>query len=338
MAHDSLGEVRRLIIPSSRRGLRPRRCQTLAALRRHSLRAVSLLVLGLGLLAAPLTAQSQPPEKTARVGVLAPGPSAPGAETYNAFRQGLSERGWIEGRNLILDFRYADNRYDRLPTLAAELVALKPDVIFAVAAPAIRAVAQTTSTIPIVIETLGDAPSAGLVPDLARPGGNITGVSGFAPELVAKRLQLLREILPKADNIGVLANLANPTSPPVVRATETAARQLQLQLHVGDVREAKSWPVRSPNCAAKGQTPSWWCRIRCSTISGDRSSSSRSATACRPSMSNASLRMAGDCCPTALADSIDSSALPCMLTAYFGARSRPSFLSSDRRSSSWSSI
>src|SRR5262245_5684773 len=74
------------------------------------------------------------------------------AETYNAFRQALSERGWVEGRNLILDFRYADNRYDRLPALAAELVALKPDVIFAVAAPAIRAVAQTTSTIPIVIE------------------------------------------------------------------------------------------------------------------------------------------------------------------------------------------
>jgi putative ABC transport system substrate-binding protein len=160
------------------------------------------------------------------------------AETYNAFRQALSERGWVEGQNLVLDYRYADNRYDRLPTLAAELVALKPDVIFAVAAPAIQAVAQTTSTIPIVIETLGDATSAGLVPDLARPGGNITGVSGFAPELMAKRLQILREIVPKADSIGVLANLANPTSPPVVRATETAARQLRLQLYVGDVRQA----------------------------------------------------------------------------------------------------
>jgi len=198
---------------------------------------VGLLILGLALLLPPVGAQSQP-EKTARVGVLVPGPAAPESDTHSAFRQVLGERGWIEGRNLILDFRYADNRYDRLPALAAELVALKPDVIFAIAAPAIRAVAQTTSTIPIVIETLGDAPSAGLVPDLARPGGNITGVSGFAPELSAKRLQLLRQILPKADSIGVLANLANPTSPPVVRATETAARQLQLQLYVGDVREA----------------------------------------------------------------------------------------------------
>ena len=201
---------------------------------------VVVLVLVVGLLGAPLTAQPQQPEKTARVGILVPGPVAPAdAETFKALRQGLRERGWIEGRNLILDFRYADNHYDRLPTLAAELVALKPDVIFAVAAPAIRAVTQTTSTIPIVIETLGDAPSAGLVQDLARPGGNITGVSGFAPELMTKRLQLLREILPKADSIGVLANLANPTAPPVVRSTETAARQLRIQIHVVDVRDAR---------------------------------------------------------------------------------------------------
>ncbi len=202
-----------------------------------SLRAVSFLLLGLGLLGWPLTAQPQQPAKTARVGILVAGPAEPEAETYLAFRQGLRERGWIEGRNLALDFRYADNRYERLPTLAAELVTLKPDVIFAVAAPAIRAATQTTSTIPIVFETLGDAASAGLVQDLARPAGNITGVSGFAPELMTKRLQLLREILPKAASIGVLANLANPTSPPVVRATETAARHLQVQLHVVDVRD-----------------------------------------------------------------------------------------------------
>jgi putative ABC transport system substrate-binding protein len=201
-------------------------------------RRVSIILLVFGLL-APLTAQPEQPEKTARVGILVPGPSAPDAETYKALRQGLRERGWIEGRNLILDFRYADNRHDRLPILAAELVALRPDVIFAVAAPAIRAVTQTTSTIPIVIETLGDAPSAGLVQDLARPGGNITGVSGFAPELMTKRLQLLREILPKADSVGVLANLANPTSPAVVRSTETAARQLRIQLLVVDLRDAR---------------------------------------------------------------------------------------------------
>ena len=159
--------------------------------------------------------------------------------SHKAFRERLGELGWIEGKNLILDYRYADNRYDRLPALATELVARKPDAIFAVASPAIRAAMEATSTIPIVIETLGDALSAGLVPDLARPGGNITGVSGFAPDLVGKRLQLIRDILPKADAIGVLANLANPTTPPVVRATETAASQLRVQVHVVDVHEAK---------------------------------------------------------------------------------------------------
>ena len=171
------------------------------------------------------------------MGVLVAGSAVPDAETFKAFRARLSELGWIEGKNLALDFRYADNRYDRLPALATELVVRKPDAIFAVAAPAIKAAMQATSTIPIVIETLGDALSAGVVPDLARPSGNVTGVSGFAPELSGKRLQLIREILPKADIIGVLANLANPTTPPVVRAIEAAARPLSVRAHVVDVRK-----------------------------------------------------------------------------------------------------
>lgn len=204
-----------------------------------ALRSVGLAALVFSLVVTPLTALPQPPGRTARVGILVAGPPAPENDTYKAFRLGLRERGWIEGQNLILDFRWADNRYDRLPALAAELVALKPDVIFAVAAPAIQAAKQATSAIPIVIETLGDALTAGLVPDLVRPGANITGVSGFAPELIGKRLQLIRELLPKADSIAVLANLANPTSPSVVRVTETAARQLHVQLHVLDVREAR---------------------------------------------------------------------------------------------------
>jgi len=191
-----------------------------------------------GAFAAPLAVAAQQGSKTARVGVLVAGPPQ-AVDTYNAFRQGLRERGWIEGQNLVLDFRYAHNQYERLPGLARELVALKPGAIFAVASPAIQAAIQATTTIPIVIETLGDALSAGLVPDLARPGGNVTGVSGFAPELIAKRLQIIRDILPKADSIGVLTNLANPTSPPVVRATEAAGRYLKVQVHVVDVREAK---------------------------------------------------------------------------------------------------
>jgi putative ABC transport system substrate-binding protein len=192
----------------------------------------------------PSTIGAQQAGATPRVGVLVPGPPDPqAADTYKAFREALRELGWREGLNLILDFRYANNRYDRLPGLARELVALKPDAIFAVAAPATRAAVEATDTIPIVFETLGDATSAGFVAGLARPGRNITGISGFAPELIGKRLQIIQEILPKADSIGVLANLANPTSPSVVRATEAAGRQLRIELHVADVREAKEISV-----------------------------------------------------------------------------------------------
>ena len=205
------------------------------SLRPH-FRPVALAALVFGLLVSPRPAQPQQQERTVREGVFA---AAPSPEGYTAFREGLLRLGWIEGKSLVLDFRHADNRYDRLSALATELVATKPDAIFAVAAPSIRAAMQATRTIPIVIEMLGDAQSAGFVSDLARPGGNVTGVSGFAPELIGKRLQLIREILPNATAIGVLANLANPATPPVVRATEAAARQLRVQLHVVDVRDAK---------------------------------------------------------------------------------------------------
>jgi putative tryptophan/tyrosine transport system substrate-binding protein len=198
----------------------------------------TFIVTAAGLLTAPLAAQAQQAGKIWRVGVLLPGTSAAWGQNIQAFRGDLRELGWIEGRNLALDFRYADNRYDRLPALAAELVALKPDAIFADAAPAIRAATQATTTIPIIFETLGDAPGSGLVPELARPGGNVTGGSGFAPELSAKRLQLILEIVPRASRAAVLANLANPGTPPVVRVTEAAARHLQVQLHVVDVSEA----------------------------------------------------------------------------------------------------
>jgi putative ABC transport system substrate-binding protein len=189
--------------------------------------------------AMPRSVGAQQPDKTARVGVLVPGPPDPGAnETYQAFGKALRDLGWIEGQNLTLEFRYANNRYDELPRLARELVALKSDVIFAVAAPATRAAVEATSTTPIVFETLGDATGAGLVAGLARPGRNVTGISGFAPELIGNRLQIIQEILPNADRIGVLANLANPTSPAVVRATESAGRQLRIEVHVADVRAA----------------------------------------------------------------------------------------------------
>ena len=181
----------------------------------------------------PLRAQA--PAKSARIGVLFSGTPASWVPSMEVFRRALRDLGWVERRNLELLFRYADSRYERLPALAAELVALRPDLIFVGSVPAIRAAMQATTELPIVFETLGDAVAAGVVPKLGKPASNVTGVSGFSPELSAKRLQLLHEALPGTTRVAVMANLGNPATPPGVRAMEAASRQLGVRLDVVDV-------------------------------------------------------------------------------------------------------
>jgi putative tryptophan/tyrosine transport system substrate-binding protein len=188
------------------------------------------------LLSAPGVAGAQPP-KTARVGILASSTEANFAPSVKAFRDALKDAGWVEGRNLVLEIRYGGEQYGKLGDMAAELVRLKADVIAALGTPATQAAKQATRTLPIVMESLADAVSTGLVPNLTHPGGNVTGISGFAPALSGKRLQLIREILPTANRIGVLANRANAATEPVIRETRSAAHQMRLQLHVVDVRE-----------------------------------------------------------------------------------------------------
>lgn len=186
-------------------------------------------------LGGTLPVHAQAPAKSARIGVLFSGTQAGWVPSMVVFRRSLRELGWVEGRNLELLFRYADNRYERLPALAAELVALRPDLIFVGSVPAIRAAMQATTTLPIVFETLGDAVAAGVVPQLGKPARNVTGVSGFSPELSAKRLQLLHEAVPGATRVAVMANLGNPATPMGVRAMEAASRQLGLRLDIVDV-------------------------------------------------------------------------------------------------------
>jgi putative ABC transport system substrate-binding protein len=187
-------------------------------------------------LTAPTAVDAQRTENRARVGILVPSTPAAWDGYIQIFRLRLRELGWIEGQNLILDLRYADDKYGRLPALAAELVALKPNAIVGGASAAALAAAQATATIPIVFETLGDAVGLGLVSNLARPDRNVTGVSGFSPELGAKRLALIRQIVPGANHVGVLANLDNVVTRPIVRAIETAAQQLRVDLDLVDVR------------------------------------------------------------------------------------------------------
>jgi putative ABC transport system substrate-binding protein len=196
-----------------------------------------LQALTASLVAAPLAAEAQPDAKLARVGVLASSTQANFEPSVKVFREALHAAGWVEGRNLTLDVRYPGEQYARLPELAAELVRLKVDVLASLGTPATLAAKRATATIPIVMESLSDVAAIGLVVNLARPGGNITGMSGFAPELSGKRLELIREIFPRAERIAVLTNGANPATAPVLRATESAGRQLRMKLLVLDVRK-----------------------------------------------------------------------------------------------------
>jgi ABC-type uncharacterized transport system substrate-binding protein len=149
-----------------------------------------------------------------------------------AFRQGLSETGYVEGQNLAIDYRWAEGHYDRLPALAADLVGRKVDLIVASSPPSALAAKSATSTIPIVFRSGADPVRDGLVASLARPGGNLTGVSFIADELTAKRLELLSELVPRAGVIARLMNPNNATAERVIRDVQEAARTKGLQLHV----------------------------------------------------------------------------------------------------------
>ena len=154
----------------------------------------------------------------------------------DAFRQGLAKLGYIEGRNFVIEPRWAEERYDRLPGLAAELVGLKVDIILTVAVPAIRAAQAATRTIPIVMASVVDPVSTGLVASLARPGGNITGLSNMAPEVTGKQLEMIKQIVPRAALVAVLWNPANPGNTPQLRAAEAAGRTLGLRLQPLEAR------------------------------------------------------------------------------------------------------
>jgi putative ABC transport system substrate-binding protein len=185
-----------------------------------------------GAAALPLAARAQQPAMPV-IGYLNGASAAQFPHLLAAFRKGLSETGHAEGRNVTIEYRYADGQYDRLPALAADLVDRRVAAIVATAGtPTIRAAKAATSTIPIVFVIGGDPVTFGLVTSLNRPGGNITGVTLIAAETVAKRLGLLLELVPTASDIGALANLANPISKPQLTELETAAHTLGRRLHV----------------------------------------------------------------------------------------------------------
>src|SRR3990172_9087604 len=158
-----------------------------------------------------------------------------------AFRQGLHALGYVVGQNITIEYRWADGENERLPGFAAELVNLKLDIIVTHGVVATRAVKQATITIPIVIAAADDPLAAGLVPSLARPGGNITGLTLMTPDLTEKRLELLKAILPGRTRVAVLWNPGNPVSEPQLRKAEAAARSLGLQLQSLGVRDPREF-------------------------------------------------------------------------------------------------
>jgi len=191
------------------------------------------------LFALSFPAEAQQPGKIPRIGYLSASSAAEALVRTDAFRQGLRELGYVEGKNLVIDFRYADGKFDRLPALVAELVRLKVDVIVT-AGPSVTGPAKdATGTIPIVMTNDSDPVGSGFVASLARPGGNITGLSSLAQELSGKRLELLKEIVPKLARVAILGSSAIPGNAQALRETELAARAFGVQTQYLDIRDVK---------------------------------------------------------------------------------------------------
>lgn len=191
------------------------------------------------LLITPLGTGAQPAEKLWRIGYLDQGSAAREKLYLDAFRQGLRDLGWVEGRNITIEVRFAEGRTDRLPALAADLVRRKVDLIVTSTTPAALAAKQATPTIPIVIGFAADPVGSGIVASLAHPGGNITGWTHVGLELRAKYLELLKQAVPEAIRFGVLWNPTNQVHKPSLKIIEGAAQQLKVELHLVGVQDPK---------------------------------------------------------------------------------------------------
>ena len=203
-------------------------------------RRAFLETFALGILLAPRAADAQQAQRIPRLCYLFPGPAGTGLDEPRIrtwFLQGLRDLGYAEGQNITIDRLYADGQFDRFPTLAAECLRLKADIIISGSTPATQAAMKATRTTPIVMMPLGDPVGAGLVASLARPGGNVTGQSLLASGLSAKRLELLKETVLGISNVAVLSNLPDPIAPLQVKEMQHAAPSLGLRLQVRNIRD-----------------------------------------------------------------------------------------------------
>jgi putative ABC transport system substrate-binding protein len=227
------------------------------------------------LVAAPLVAEAQQPDRVRRLGLLLPYvQSDPQAQArVNAFSAALQERGWTDGRNVRLEFRYTEGQADRLPALAADLARQSVDAIVTAGTESTDAARKATKTIPIVMAAVGDPIAAGFIASLARPGANITGASLLATELTAKRLQLLKEILPALTRVAVFWSAANVSVVQKLKQIQAAAPQFGVQLH--------PFELRAPDDLDKGFESAVQFGAQAVMTTEDASSSLASSTRCQ---------------------------------------------------------
>jgi putative ABC transport system substrate-binding protein len=198
----------------------------------------AFIVMAAGLLAAPLAAEAQPAPGVHRIGFL--GNSTPALETnlVGPFREGLRELGYLEGQNILIEYQWAEGKYERFPALIAELLARKVKLIVTAGTPASHAVKKATTSVPLVMVAVGDPVASGLVPSLTRPGGNITGLTSISEEIEGKRLELLREVAPNVAHVAALGNFGNASQKKAFEALRAAAAVLRIKLRSLDVRTA----------------------------------------------------------------------------------------------------
>jgi putative tryptophan/tyrosine transport system substrate-binding protein len=213
---------------------------------------VGIFAIALTFVFGGAVATAQQPTKVPRIGYLSSTSPSAGSSRIEAFRHGLRELGYVEGKNLVIEWRYAEGKLDHLPALAAELVRLKVDIIVSASPPVTGAAKDATVTIPIVMAHDPDPVGNGFVASLARPGGNITGLASFAPELSGKRLELLKEIIPRLARVAVLGYSTEPGYAQVLREIELAAGAFKVQFQYLDVLDPKDIETEF-RAAAKGR-------------------------------------------------------------------------------------
>jgi ABC-type uncharacterized transport system substrate-binding protein len=204
-------------------------------------RSFAQFALSLSLLAVSISVEAQQSQKVPRIGLLLPYSTATATPWEHAFRQGITDLGWVEGKNIQIESRYSDGQNSRLPALAADLVRLRVDVIVTSITPDTLAAKEATSEIPIVMASVADPVGSGFVNSLARPGGNITGMTNIAPELAGKSLDLLKETVPKLTRVAMLWDPTGPVSAVGWKESQTPARALGLQLYSVEVHNVNDF-------------------------------------------------------------------------------------------------